>query len=309
MIVGLLHIDPTMLHDFIDSANNELKFITDLIHKTKNFKDALNKIFRSMHLIKGNASLLQLEYIVEIVHDYEDKIKALNEKSNIAKKDMNRLENDLHEIRFLFDEISINIEKMGKIYSQVKTDQDSKMDTVIKSLMNLVHEICSDLDKKVNFDYSKFDMNAVPAKYIILVKDILIQLVRNSLVHGIESKEKRKELNKPQEGKIEIASLERDDSFCFRFRDDGSGIQINRLKQIAIDSGKYKADEVEKWSRKKIINTIFNSGISTTDTLSTSAGRGVGMGLIKEKLDSYNGKIETDTREGEFCEFEIILPK
>lgn len=128
-------------------------------------------------------------------------------------------------------------------------------------------------------------------------------------MHGIESKEERKKLNKAESGKIEIISFGRNNSFGVKFRDDGRGIQINKLKRIAIKSGKYKPDIVEKWSEKKIINTIFISGISTIDALSTSAGRGVGMGLIKEKIESYKGKIEIDTREGEFCEFSIILPK
>lgn len=309
MILSLLHVDPIMLHDFIDSTNNELKFITDLFHKTNNLKEALNKIFRSIHLIKGNASLLQLDYIVDIIHEYEDKIKAVNEKSNITIKDMNKLENDLQEIRYIFDEISLSIERMGKIYSQVTSTQENKMDKVIQSLINLINEICEDFDKQVNFVYDKFNMKAVPTKYIILIKDILIQLVRNSLVHGIESKGERKKRNKPESGIIEIISLDRDDSFCVKYRDDGGGIAVNKLKHISVQSGKYKAENVEKWSDKKIINTIFNSGVSTSDTLSTSAGRGVGMGLIKEKVDSYHGKIEIDSREGEFCEFSITLPK
>ena len=309
MILGFLHIDPIMLHDFIDSTNNELKFIRDSFHKNDNAKNALNKIFRSTHLIKGNANLLQLDYIVDIVHEYEDKIKALKDKSNITKKDMNKLENDLHEIRFIFDEMSTSIERMGKIYSQVKSNQENKMDKVVKSLINLVNEICNDLNKQVNFVYDKFNMNTIPGKYIILIKDILIQLVRNSLVHGIESKEERRKLNKPESGKIEINSFDQNNSFCIKFKDDGRGIQINKLKHIAIKSGKYNPDVVEKWSKKKLLNTIFIPGISTADTLSTSAGRGVGMGLIKEKVDSYNGKIEIDTSEGEFCEFSIILPK
>jgi len=308
MILGLLHIDPVMLHDFIDSANNELKFIGDSFRKSNNFENALNKIFRSAHLIKGNANLLQLDYIVDIVHEYEDKIKTLGGKSNITKKDMNKLENDLHEIRYIFDEMSTSIERMGKIYSQVKSTEENKMDKVIKSLVNLVNEICNELNKQVNFVYDEFNMNIVPGKYMILIKDILIQLIRNSLVHGIESKEERKMLNKPESGKIELVSFTRNSSFCFKLRDDGRGIQIDKLKRIAIDCGKYKTSSIDNWSEKKLMNTIFEPGISTADTLSTSAGRGVGMGLIKEKVDSYKGKIEINTREGEFCEFSVILP-
>lgn len=308
MIVSLMHVDPIMLHDFIDSTSSELKFITESFHVSNNFKNALNKIARSVHMVKGNASLLQLDYIVDIVHEYEDKIKALIEKSNISKKDMTKLENDLQEIRYIFDEISTSIEKMGKIYSQVTSSQENKMDKVIQSIIILIKEIGDELDKRVNFIYNKFDINTIPAKYIILLKDILIQLVRNSLVHGIESKEERIKLNKPALGKIEISSNVRGDSFCVTYRDDGRGIQVNKLKHLSVNSGKYKPDDVEKWSQEKLINTIFGAGISTADTVSKAAGRGVGMGLIKEKLDSYNGKIEIDTREGEYCEFSILLP-
>jgi two-component system, chemotaxis family, sensor kinase CheA len=109
-------------------------------------------------------------------------------------------------------------------------------------------------------------------------------------------------------GKLEIVSFNQNGSICIKFKDDGRGIQVDKLISIAIESGKYKKSTVEKWSKKKLMDTIFESGISTADTVSTSAGRGVGMRLIKEKIDSYKGKIEIDTRKGEFCEFSILLP-
>ncbi|MEJ2545189.1 MAG: hypothetical protein P8Y99_14065 [Calditrichaceae bacterium] len=85
---------------------------------------------------------------------------------------MNKLENDLQEIRYIFDEMSTSIERMGKIYSQVKSTDENKMDKVIKSLINLVNEICHDLDKQVNLVYDKFNVNIIPGKYVIVIKDI-----------------------------------------------------------------------------------------------------------------------------------------
>ena len=93
-----------------------------------------------------------------------------------------------------------------------------------------------------------------------------------------------------------------------RFRDDGRGLQLEKLKLRAIESGKWTAEEVEQWDNKKLADLIFASGITTADKVDMVSGRGVGMDGIKHRLSEYNGQIKVNCIEKKYCEFEILLP-
>ena len=142
----------------------------------------------------------------------------------------------------------------------------------------------------------------------MLVKEVLIQLVRNSISHGIEKPDERKKLKKPATGNIELSTFEKNGNIGFRLRDDGRGIQLGKLKEKAIAAGKYDANEIEGWNNKQLADLIFSAGISTSDTVDMVSGRGVGMDSVIHRLKEYQGEISVNFSENKFCEFEILLP-
>jgi two-component system chemotaxis sensor kinase CheA len=148
----------------------------------------------------------------------------------------------------------------------------------------------------------------IPNKYHLLIKEVLIQLVRNSISHGIELPEERKRIKKPPFGKIEISTFKRNGSVGFRIRDDGRGLQIEKLRQKAIQSGKWKDEEIKNWNEQQIAELIFASGITTSDKVDMVAGRGVGMDGVKHRIQEHQGEIRVSFNKDQFCEFEIILP-
>ena len=91
-------------------------------------------------------------------------------------------------------------------------------------------------------------------------------------------------------------------------KDDGKGIQIDKLKEKAKSLGRWSDDQIKKWNREKITNLIFESGISTFEKSNIVAGRGVGMQIIKQKVDKRSGRLAVDFEEGKYCEFTISLP-
>ena len=108
-------------------------------------------------------------------------------------------------------------------------------------------ENAGELNKKATLDYEKFEPDVIPSAHRKLMKDILIQLTRNSLSHGIEAAESRKAAGKSETGKITLVTRRTDNGIELVFRDDGHGLQIEKLKKKAIESGKYTAEEVAKW--------------------------------------------------------------
>ena len=80
------------------------------------------------------------------------------------------------------------------------------------------------------------------------------------------------------------------------------------MKQSAKEIGKWKSDEIESWDDEKVKNLIFEQGISTSDTVDLASGRGVGMDIIRDKVQSRNGIININSEQGQYLEFEITLP-
>ena len=137
----------------------------------------------------------------------------------------------------------------------------------------------------------------------------MVQLVRNSISHGIESIEDRLAAGKSETGNMTLSSKIENDKLVIDFKDDGRGLQIEKIKQKAIDSGTYKEEELNSWDEGKIAQLIFSSGLSTAEEISITAGRGVGMDIIRERVKEKGGDIGIAFQSGKFCCFSITMPK
>jgi len=166
-------------------------------------------------------------------------------------------------------------------------------------------------DKKLIFDYSGIDPQKIPSKFYNIIKDILIQLVRNSVTHGIETPKVREQMGKSPVGKIILSSnnkLRSSDRYELTLRDDGRGLDIDELKMKAVEMNHVSKEEIDTWDDKKIVELIYVSGVSTVQKATMNAGRGVGMDIIKSNVEKQGGKIEISFKRNKFCEFKISLP-
>ncbi len=134
----------------------------------------------------------------------------------------------------------------------------------------------------------------------------LIHLVRNSVGHGIESASKRRELNKPPVGRLHISARQTGADIIIEFSDDGSGLDIEKIRKKAVSSG--RISEGDSFKEQDIVNLIFSSGFSTSDSVNGISGRGVGMAIVQESMDSLRGRIEVDNRPGEGITFRLRFP-
>ena len=134
----------------------------------------------------------------------------------------------------------------------------------------------------------------------------LIHLVRNSVGHGIEPASKRRELNKSPVGRLHISARQAGADIIIEFSDDGSGLDIEKIRKKAVASG--RISEEDKFKDQDIVNLIFSSGFSTSDSVNGISGRGVGMAIVQESMDSLRGRIEVDNRPGEGITFRLRFP-
>ena len=311
LMLSILDVEPKMLSDFTESANRELTFIDDIMNHAEidDYNHLLVKVQRSIHLVKGNAKLLNIDFFAEQAHKFEDHVSDLLKSSDeINDNSIQPLRKRLAEIQTGMTEMESIIEKIGKVLSHKDKTKRTDAGMLLHSLENLINSFSSDLGKKIKFDYKNFKRDMIPERYHLLIKEVLIQLIRNSISHGIETPEERLKLKKPEFGVIEISTFKQNGTVGLKFRDDGRGLQIEKLKQRAINSGKWTAEEVEKWDRQHLAELIFASGITTSDTVDMVSGRGVGMDGVKHRLSEYKGKINVHFDPDKYCEFEILLP-
>ncbi len=311
LLLSILHVEPAMLQEFIVSVENEIHNVkTELKvdESVKNYQEILQNVYRSMHMIKGNASLLDLKFFANIAHEFEDKITEIQGKSEISGSDFIPLVMKLSYIKHTLKEVNDLIERMSRIHDQFRPKRKFEDELLIRSIKNLVDHISKDALKDVGLYHSGFSGNDIPYNYRILVKDLLIQLVRNAVSHGIEMPEDRKKLKKDAKGKIQISTAIKDQKLEITVKDDGQGIQISKLKKSVIDSGKFKSEEIDKMSEDQVRDLIFLPGISTTSNIDLASGRGVGMDIIKQKVNQHKGHIKIDSLAGKYCIFKIDLP-
>ena len=131
-------------------------------------------------------------------------------------------------------------------------------------------------------------------------------LLRNSVVHGIETPEQRLALGKPAEGRIDVRLAQELNDVSVVFQDDGAGIDLARLQEKAKAQG--LVDKVSKLSDDEAMQLIYTPGLSTASEVSSLAGRGVGMDVVRNDVVALGGRIETNTRAGQGTGFKLVLP-
>jgi chemotaxis protein histidine kinase CheA len=259
-------------------------------------------------MIKGNASLLDLKFFANQAHEYEDKISQIQDKKKIHSSDFVSLIEKLDEIQDTVSEVNDLIDRMSRIHDQFRPKRRFENELLIRSINNLIAQVSEDSNKKIKLNHKEFTVSDIPYNHRLLVKDLLIQLIRNCIAHGIEQPEERENINKNPIGEIELSSSISNGLLKIRVKDDGRGIQVEKLRQIALDLGKWDSEEVKTWNKEKVLELIFQPGISTTIDADLVSGRGVGMEAVQQKLIDHEGDIKINSVEGQFCEFIITLP-
>jgi len=132
--------------------------------------------------------------------------------------------------------------------------------------------------------------------------------LRNSIDHGIESVEERIAKGKPPRGKIVISAYQKGNQIVIEVSDDGKGMDIEKLKQKAIEKGLITEDEAQKMTDANAIDIIFLPGFSTKDVATDISGRGVGMDVVKTNISLLNGYVEVATKKDKGTTFRITIP-
>lgn len=171
----------------------------------------------------------------------------------------------------------------------------------------LVRDLARELNKSVNL-ILRGEETELDKSVIEQINDPLVHIIRNSIDHGIESKEQRLLLGKPDAGTIRMSAYYEGNHIVIEIEDDGKGIDPARVAAAALKKGVLSQEEIQGMDEKEIINLIFAPGFSTAEKVSDVSGRGVGMDVVKTNITKLSGMIDLVSRVGIGCTLYIKLP-
>ena len=214
--------------------------------------------------------------------------------------------------------ISINDESMSKAIANLDVVTGDLQGAVMQTRMQpikkvfgrfprVVRDLARSLKKEITLELegeeTDLDKNLVEA-----LADPLVHLVRNSVDHGIEMPDDRQAAGKPRMGKVKLSASQEGDHILLVIEDDGKGMDPDKLKDIAISRGVLDADAAARMSDVEAFNLIFAPGFSTKTEISDISGRGVGMDVVKTKINQLNGTVNIDSQLGRGTRLEIKVP-
>ena len=171
----------------------------------------------------------------------------------------------------------------------------------------LVRDLSKELGKNIKL-FMSGEETEVDRTVIDEIGDPLIHLIRNSLDHGIESPAERAKLGKEETGFVALRAYPDGNTVVIEVEDDGKGINPDVIKKKAIEKNIVTRDEAESLSDKELINLLFRAGFSTVDKVTDLSGRGVGLDVVKSKIEAINGTVEVVSNLGQGSKFVIRLP-
>lgn len=284
---------------------------------------------RSLNELKTSSEKL-IKNLKEIEVQAESQITARKEKQQ-DDKDFDPLEFDrftrLQELtRFMNESVSDVQDTVSSMEIFLKTQEgavvqqailtNNLLDTLMKvrlfpvdnisdRLYKITRNTAKELNKKVTLELfgEKTEMDRLVLDKIV---SPLEHLLRNCIAHGIEYPEVRLQKGKSPLGKVIIKTSVDGNFIVMNVKDDGAGIDVEKVRSLGLKKGLLKNDI--EYSQQQIIELIFNSGFSTSDSITQVSGRGVGMDVVKKEISELGGSIEIKTLKDQGTEFNIILP-
>jgi chemosensory pili system protein ChpA (sensor histidine kinase/response regulator) len=234
---------------------------------------------------------------------------------NILSRSMTEISADVNEV----------LSQMGGFIGRVEGDIDEftklahhlqdeitaarmvPIGTLYSRLSRAVRDAAKSTGKRVELDLSGSETE-LDNNIIQQISDPLVHLVRNSVAHGIELPEGRREADKSEVGRVTLRAYHRGNHIYIEVEDDGRGIDYGRVRESAVDRGLVSHETASSLTERELREMLFHPGFSTAPLKTELAGRGVGLDVVRANLNSLNGEIEIQSTAGAGTKFILKVP-
>src|SRR5690606_6721154 len=195
----------------------------------------------------------------------------------------------------------------SRLQSAVMMARMQPVGRVFARFPKLARDVARQLDKQVDLEVlgaeTELDRNLVEA-----LADPLVHLVRNAIDHGIEAPAQRRLAGKPETGHVRLSAQQEGDHVAIEVRDDGAGIDPDRIRDGAIRKGLVEPEAAARMSAEECLQLLFLPGFSTRSEVSDLSGRGVGMDVVQSRIRELSGQVQIQSEPGAGSRFIIRVP-
>lgn len=263
------------------------------IKKTEKSVDKKVKVVNQNKTIRVNIERLDV-----LMNLFEELVIDRGRLEQISKELNNP---ELHETVERMSRIS------GDLQNIILNMRMVPVETVFNRFPRMVRELARGLNKKIHLEIVGADTE-LDRTVIDEIGDPLVHLLRNALDHGIETPDVRLSNGKSEEGTVVLKAYHSGNHVFIEIEDDGAGINRERVLNKAVSKGVISKQVGEALTDRQVYELIFASGFSTAETISDVSGRGVGLDVVKNTIESLGGLVSIDSKEGEGSIFSIQLP-
>ena len=314
MLSTILQADRDSLNDFISNTNRHIQSINTVLKSqgedNASLHGKVDAIYREVHSMKGESSALKLSGFTNMAENFEANLNRLKQTPKLSGENFLGLAVQLEELIRLNHTIEDLLAKIGSNAPIVLNGNEAAAAPRSNNsrYAMFVADIAKRNHKEAAFTYSGLESTGSDTVDGV-IGEIAIQLLRNAVVHGIETPDVRNKRGKLPVGHVHMSLQEQGDKFLLTVEDDGNGIDYDAIAQKAVNLGKYTLDEVAKLDKRKLVSLLFSPGFSTTDKSTEDAGRGVGLDIIKDRVVSLKGTVNVTSRPQGYTRFSFTLPK
>jgi chemotaxis family two-component system sensor histidine kinase/response regulator PixL len=286
-LVGELAID----RNGLCLQNEQLqKLVRELKQRLNRFCDATGKL---QELEQTSLELDSIALFQNVLEEMMQVQEAVEDITLVARQSHQTLNQNRKKITSLNDEI---------MWARMLPIGD-----VLNRFPRTLHDLSTKYQKPVDL---KINGTGVLVDKSILEKiyDPLLHLLRNAFDHGIEPSQRRIQQGKPAKGQIEICARHQGNQTLIEIKDDGQGLNLERIRQKALEKGLLSAEEMAKLSDERVIDLIFEPGFSTAPQANELSGRGVGLDVVRAQVRSLKGTVSVATSPGEGTTFTLRFP-
>ncbi|WP_114165563.1 chemotaxis protein CheA [Exiguobacterium sp. TNDT2] len=235
-----------------------------------------------------------------------DRLMNLFEEFIIDRGRLERLADEVGQ-----PELNETVEKIkrgtNELQSLVLTLRMMPIEQVFNRFPRMVRSVAKDIHKKVQLDISGAETE-LDRTVIDEIGDPLVHLIRNAIDHGIELPEVRVAAGKPEQGRLALRAYHGGNRVFIEIEDDGAGINVDKVRSKALERGVITSEEATGMTDNEIAMLIFAPGFSTADVVTDLSGRGVGLDVVKNKIESLGGVVTLETVVGQGTKFQVSLP-
>ena len=266
----------------------------------KDEKKAASKTTKSGKPVVNRSVRVDIEKLDELMNQVSELIIAKNGLVSVTGMLSSQDQSFNEQIEYL-ERITTNL------HESVMKVRMVPIESVVNRFPRMIRDLSKKLNKEMELIMSGEDTE-LDRTVIDEIGDPLMHMLRNAADHGLESTIDRLKIGKPQVGTIRLDAYQDGNNVTIEVSDDGSGVDVEKVKKKALEKGQITEEQAEYMTDKEAIDLLFMPAFSTSEKISDVSGRGVGLDVVKNKIEGLGGDVEVVTKLGEGTTFIVRLP-